>query len=51
MRAIPMSYHAEDPDKKFGSFLELCINRVGASEQSAMGQFRHADLIIEVPGP
>lgn len=40
------SYDAEDPDRDFGSFLERCINQVGAREESAKGHFRHAGLTI-----
>lgn len=41
------SYYAEDPDREFSSFLERCINQVGAREANARGHFRHAGLTIE----
>ncbi|KAJ5142504.1 uncharacterized protein N7515_001291 [Penicillium bovifimosum] len=41
------SYYAEDPDREFASFLERCINQVGAREANARGHFRHAGLTIE----
>lgn len=41
------SYYAEDPDREFSSFLEQCINQVGAREANARGHFRHAGLTIE----
>ena len=41
------SYYAEDPDRKFASFLERCINEVGAKGANARGHFRHAGLTIE----
>lgn len=40
-------YYACDPEQGFGSFLEWCINRVGAREDSARGHFRHAGLSVE----
>jgi hypothetical protein len=41
------SYYACDPKQGFGSFLEWCINRVGARGDSARGHFRHAGLSVE----
>lgn len=41
------SYYAEDPDREFGSFLEWCVNKVGAKEDSARSHFRHAGLTVE----
>lgn len=41
------SYYAEDPAHGFRSFLEWCIDRVGAREESARGHFRHSSLSIE----
>ncbi|KAJ5513129.1 hypothetical protein N7463_002681 [Penicillium fimorum] len=40
-------YYAEDPDREFASFLERCINQVGAKKNSARGHFRHAGLSVE----
>ena len=33
------SYYEESPDEEFGSFLEWCIDVVGAREESARGHF------------
>lgn len=41
------SYYTEDPSQGFGSFLEWCIDQVGAIEESARGHFRHSGLSIE----
>lgn len=43
------SHYTEDPDQGFDSFLDWCINQVGAREDSARGHFRHAGLSIEDP--
>lgn len=42
------AYYENDTDKGFDSFLEWCVNMVGAKEESAQGHFRHAGLKIEV---
>ncbi|KAI2791665.1 hypothetical protein POX_c04532 [Penicillium oxalicum] len=41
------SYFEEDPDRGFDSFLEWCIDKVGAKEASARGHFRHAGVTVE----
>jgi transposase len=41
------SYYAEYPTQGFSTFLEWCINQVGAREESARGHFRHSGLSIE----
>jgi transposase len=41
------SYYVDDPNREFGSFLERCINQVGAREDSARGHFRHAGLTVD----
>lgn len=41
-------YHKKDPERGFNTFLEWCINVVGAKEDSARGHFRHRGLNIEV---
>lgn len=41
------SYFADDPDRDFSTFLERCINQVGAKKDSARGHFRHAGLSVE----
>jgi transposase len=41
-------YYEKDPERGFDTFLEWCINVVGAKEESARGHFRHAGLNIEV---
>jgi transposase len=40
-------HYEEDPDQGFDTFLEWCVDVVGAREQSAKGHFRHAGLTIE----
>jgi transposase/DNA-binding CsgD family transcriptional regulator len=40
-------HHMEHSDEGFDSFLEWCIDIVGAREQSAKGHFRHAGLVID----
>jgi hypothetical protein len=40
------SYYRDDPGQEFGSFLEWCINRVGAKADSARGYFQHGGLTI-----
>lgn len=40
-------YYEEDPDQGFDCFLDWCINKVGAREESARGHFRHAGVTIE----
>ena len=42
------SYFEEDPDWGFSSFLEWCVDKVGAREESARGHFRHAGVSVEV---
>jgi transposase len=39
--------YENDPDQGFDSFLECCIDVVGAREKSAEGHFRHAGLTLE----
>ena len=39
-------YYEEDPDQGFDRFLDWCINKVGAREESARGHFRHAGVTI-----
>lgn len=41
-------YYEKDPERGFDTFLEWCVNVVGAKEESARGHFRHAGLNIEV---
>jgi transposase len=40
-------HYMEHSDEGFDSFLEWCIDIVGAREQSAQGHFRHAGLVID----
>ena len=35
------------PQQDFGTFLEWCVDVIGARESSAQGHFRHAELSIE----
>lgn len=44
------SRYERDTGQGFDTFLEWCINVVGAKEESAKGHFRHAGLKIEVLG-
>ncbi|KAJ5244598.1 hypothetical protein N7489_004694 [Penicillium chrysogenum] len=44
------SRYERDPGQGFDTFLEWCINVVGAKEENAKGHFRHAGLKIEVLG-
>lgn len=39
--------YENDRDQGFDSFLEWCIDVVGAREKSAEGHFRHAGLVLE----
>jgi transposase len=41
------SYFEEEPDRGFGSFLEWCIDKVGAKEASPRGHIRHAGVTVE----
>ena len=41
--------YEDNRDQGFASFLEWCVDKVGAKEQSARGHFRHAGLTIEEP--
>jgi transposase len=41
------SNYAEDPGREFASFLERCIDQIGAREANPRGHFRHAGLTIE----
>jgi hypothetical protein len=36
-----------NPEQGFDSFLEWCIETVGARKQSAKGHFRNAGFIVE----
>lgn len=40
-------YIEQHPEREFDTYLEWCINVVGAKEESARGHFRHAGLNIE----
>lgn len=37
------------PEQGFGTFLEWCVDTVGARERSAEGHVRHTGLCIEQP--
>lgn len=39
-------YYEGDPDQGFDAFLDWCIIKVGAREESARGHFQHAGLTI-----
>lgn len=39
--------YEESPDQGFHTFLEWCVDIVGARDKSAGGHFRHAGLTIE----
>lgn len=39
--------YEENPDQGFDNFLERCVDKVGAKEQSARGHFRNVGLDIE----
>ena len=39
--------YAENPDQGFDYFLDWCVDKVGAKEQSARGHFKNADIDIE----
>lgn len=39
--------YEDNPDQGFDSFLEWCIETVGARKQSAKGHFQNAGLTIE----
>lgn len=39
--------YKEDPEQRFPTFLEWCIEVVGSRKQSALGHFRHAGVDIE----
>lgn len=39
--------YAENPAQGFDSFLEWCIDMVGARDSSAKGHFRHAGVTVE----
>ncbi|ODM18801.1 hypothetical protein SI65_05418 [Aspergillus cristatus] len=41
------SFYEEDPSQGFNSFLEQCMDVVGAREKCAKGHFRHAGVMIE----
>jgi len=41
------SRYEENPRQGFDTFLEWCVDVVGAREDSAKGHFRHAGLTIE----
>ena len=41
--------YAQSPDQGFNTFLEWCVDVVGAREKSAQGHFRHAGWSIEKP--
>lgn len=40
--------YKESPEQDFDTFLEWCIDVVGARKQSAEGHFRHAGVTIEI---
>lgn len=40
-------FYEECPEQGFDTFLEWCVDVVGAREESAKGHFRHAGVIIE----
>ena len=46
---IRRNWHAyeENPEQGFDTFLEWCVDVVGARKESAEGHFRHAGLTIE----
>jgi transposase len=44
------SHFEVDPDHRFDSFLEWCIDKVGEKGESARGHFRHSGLTIEECG-
>lgn len=46
---IRRNWHSyeENPDQGFDSFLEWCVDKVGARGKSARGHFRNAGLDIE----
>ena len=39
--------YEEDTERGFGAFLEWCIEVVGSREQSTVGHFRHAGVVVE----
>jgi transposase len=39
--------YAENPAQGFDSFLEWCIDMVGARDSSAAGHFRHSGITVE----
>lgn len=39
--------YENDRDQGFPAFLEWCVDKVGAREQSAKGHFRHAGIMVE----
>lgn len=39
--------YEDNPDQGFDTFLEWCVDTVGAREGSAEGHFRHAGLTVE----
>jgi transposase len=40
-------FYEENPEQGFDTFLEWCVDVVGAREESAKGHFRHAGVTIE----
>nr|XP_001390211.2 transposase [Aspergillus niger CBS 513.88] len=41
--------YEDNTEQGFTAFLEWCVDKVGAKQQSAEGHFRHAGLTIEYP--
>lgn len=41
--------HEEDPELNFDTYLDWCIDIVGARKQSAEGHFDHAGITLEPP--
>lgn len=46
---IRRNWHSyeDNPDQGFDTFLEWCVDIVGARDKSAEGHFRHAGLTID----
>ena len=42
-----LQFYEDNPDQGFDSFLDWCVETVGARGPSAKGHFRNAGLIIE----